>query len=196
MIIQSRKNFEIWTIRKTGCQRIDVFKLWCWRRLLRLPWKARRSNQSILKEINPEYSVGRTDAEAEAPILWPPDVKNWLIGKGPDAGKNEGKRRKGWQKMRWLDGITDLVDMSLSELREIVIYREAWCAAVHRVTKSRTQFSEWTTRPWKHKIIRKKNHWTMEERKSSDPIGPTGSLSLWGPFLITQKPHTHGPMDP
>ena len=79
---------ESWTIKKAECQRIDAFEMWCWRRLLRVPWTARRSNQSILKEISPEYSIGRTDAGAETPTLWPPDAKNGLIGKAPDVGKD------------------------------------------------------------------------------------------------------------
>ena len=86
---------ESWTIKKAECWRIDAFELWYWRRLLRVPWTARRSNQSILKEINPEYSVEKTDAEAETPILWPPDVKNWFIGKDPDAGKDWRWEEKG-----------------------------------------------------------------------------------------------------
>ena len=89
---------ESWTIKKAECQRIDAFELWCWRRLLRVSWTARRSNQSILKEINP----GRTDVEAETPILWLPDAKNWLTGKTLMLGKAEGKKRKRWQRMSWL----------------------------------------------------------------------------------------------
>ena len=86
---------ESWTIKKVECQRIDAFKLWCWRRLLRVPWTARRSNQTILKEISPEYFIGRTDAKAETPILWPPNAKNWLIWKDPDAGKDWRQEEKG-----------------------------------------------------------------------------------------------------
>ena len=106
---------ESWTIKKAEHQRIYAFKLWCWRRLLRVPWTAKRSNQSIVKEINPEYSIGRTDVEAEAPILWPSDVKSWLIGKDPDARRDWQQEEKGVAEDEMVgDGITDSMDMSMN----------------------------------------------------------------------------------
>ena len=139
---------ENWTVKKAEHRKIDAFELWCWRRLLRVPWTARRSNQSILKEISPGCSLEGLLLKLKLQYFGHLMQRVDSLEKTLMLGGVEGRRRRGWQRMRWMNGLTDSMDMSLSKLREFVMDTEAWSAWIHGVTKIRTRLSDWTELNW------------------------------------------------